>query len=151
LPVYGDGSHVRDWLYVEDHCTAIDAILRRGVPGEAYNVSARQCRKNLDVVKAICGTLDRLQPAANGLPHERLITFVKDRPAHDRRYALDPSKVMNDLNWRPQVSFEDGIERTVKWYLQNQAWVSEIVSGRYNLQRLGLLSSTTPSPSPPVI
>ncbi len=129
LPVYGDGSNVRDWLYVEDHCTAIAAVLERGVPGETYNIGGSAERANLDVVKAICALLDRLAPAAHR--HEKLIRFVSDRPGHDRRYAIDHSKLSRELGWGPRESFETGIEHTVRWYLEHMDWVRSVRSGDY--------------------
>ncbi|HEV2647057.1 MAG TPA: dTDP-glucose 4,6-dehydratase [Acidobacteriaceae bacterium] len=129
LPVYGDGQNVRDWLYVTDHCDAILTVLERGRLGETYNVGGLNEQKNLDVVKVLCGILDELSPA--GAPHERLITYVKDRPGHDRRYAIDCRKLQNELGWAPKESFATGIRKTVQWYLQNPAWVEKIVSGEY--------------------
>jgi dTDP-glucose 4,6-dehydratase len=129
LPVYGDGLNVRDWLYVEDHCSAIRCVLRKGSPGETYNIGGRSERRNLDVVRTICAVLDELRPAAR--PYGELIAFVPDRPGHDRRYAIDSSRVERELNWRPQTSFEEGIRRTIAWYLDNQDWVAAITSGSY--------------------
>ncbi len=137
LPVYGDGQNVRDWLYVGDHCSALRTVIKTGVPGQTYNVGGNCERKNLDIVKAICQTIDRLRP---GLPHspcESLITFVKDRPGHDRRYAIDSSKIQRELGWSPSISFEKGIELTVKWYLDNSAWCENVTSGKYRRERLG--------------
>ena len=122
LPVYGDGANVRDWLYVEDHCSAIDLVMRKGREGEVYNIGGHNERSNLDVVKII---LDKL-----GKP-ESLITFVKDRPGHDMRYAIDPSKIHGELGWLPATRFEDGIERTIQWYLDNEDWWKDIISGEY--------------------
>jgi dTDP-glucose 4,6-dehydratase len=129
LPVYGDGQNVRDWLYVADHCDAILTVLERGVLGETYNVGGLNEQKNLDVVKILCAILDELH--AEGAPHERLITYVKDRPGHDRRYAIDCRKLQSELGWAPKESFTTGIRKTVEWYLQNSAWVEKIVSGEY--------------------
>lgn len=122
LPVYGDGANVRDWLYVEDHCSAIDLIIRKGRAGEVYNVGGHNEKSNLDVVKIILKALGK---------SEELITFVKDRPGHDRRYAIDPTKIHNELGWLPQTKFEDGIVKTIEWYLANKDWWQEIISGEY--------------------
>jgi dTDP-glucose 4,6-dehydratase len=129
LPVYGDGQNVRDWLYVEDHCTALLAVLANGRPGETYNVGGLNEQKNLDVVNILCSILDDLRP--EGAPHNRLITYVKDRPGHDRRYAIDCTKLQRDLGWSPRESFHTGIRKTVQWYLDNAKWVEKIVSGEY--------------------
>jgi dTDP-glucose 4,6-dehydratase len=129
LPVYGDGQNVRDWLYVADHCDAILSVLENGVLGETYNVGGLNEQKNLDVVNILCGILDELHGA--GAPHNQLITYVKDRPGHDRRYAIDCRKLQNELGWAPKESFATGIRKTVEWYLQNSAWVEKIVSGEY--------------------
>ncbi len=122
LPVYGDGANVRDWLYVADHCEAIRAVLARGRAGETYNVGGGAERRNIDVVRGICALLDRLRPAA--ARHEQLIEFVKDRPGHDRRYAMDASKLRRSLGWAPRESFESGLEKTVNWYLENESWTA---------------------------
>ena len=122
LPVYGDGLNVRDWLYVEDHCRAIDLILQKGRVGEVYNVGGHNEMRNIDIVKLICKEL--------GKP-ERLITYVKDRKGHDRRYAIDPTKIHNELGWLPETKFADGIKKTIKWYLENQEWWENIVNGEY--------------------
>ncbi|RMG01838.1 MAG: dTDP-glucose 4,6-dehydratase [Planctomycetota bacterium] len=138
LPVYGDGKNVRDWLYVEDHCRALRTVLRRGKPGEAYNIGGNCEMQNIEVVKTICKLVDRLKP---GLPHspcESLITFVTDRPGHDRRYAIDASKIKAELGWEPQENFESGMERTVRWYLEHTEWVDRVTSGKYRRERLGL-------------
>jgi dTDP-glucose 4,6-dehydratase len=129
LPVYGDGLNVRDWLYVEDHCSAIRSVLHGGRPGQTYNIGGRSERRNLEVVRTICGVLDELRPAAR--PYADLITFVPDRPGHDRRYAIDSSRIERELGWRPQTSFEEGIRRTIAWYLDHQDWVAAITSGSY--------------------
>jgi dTDP-glucose 4,6-dehydratase len=131
LPVYGDGRNVRDWLYVGDHCRAIRAVLAHGRPGETYNVGGRSERANLDVVQSICRLLDELHPGSPVRPHEQLISFVKDRPGHDRRYAIDSGKIERELGWRPAESFESGLRKTVSWYLDNQAWVRSVTSGEY--------------------
>ena len=130
LPVYGDGQNIRDWLYVRDHCEAICRVLERGRPGETYNVGGKNEIANLDVVTTICRKLDELRPRAAGR-HEELITFVKDRPGHDRRYAIDPSKIEREIGWRPAESFASGIDKTVRWYLDNGAWVDGVRSGAY--------------------
>ncbi len=129
LPVYGDGKNIRDWLYVEDHCRGIDTVLRQGVPGETYNIGGCNEWTNIDIVKRICQTLDELRPGT--APREKLITYVKDRPGHDRRYAIDSGKLMHNLGWAPEHSFEDGIVKTVEWYLQNPDWLDRARSGEY--------------------
>jgi dTDP-glucose 4,6-dehydratase len=138
LPVYGDGSNVRDWLFVEDHARALRAVFERGTPGETYNVGGNAEQKNLDVVKAICSTLDRLRPRADGLPYDAQISFVTDRPGHDHRYAIDASKIRQDLGWEPTLTFEQGIAHTVDWYLNNETWWRAILGDRYDTNRLGL-------------
>ena len=129
LPIYGDGQNVRDWLYVADHCDAILTVLEKGSLGETYNVGGLNEQKNLDVVQVLCTILDELNP--EGAPHNRLIAYVKDRPGHDKRYAIDCSKLQNDLGWSPKESFQTGIRKTVRWYLDNAKWVEKIVSGEY--------------------
>ncbi len=131
LPVYGDGLNVRDWLYVGDHCAAIRRVLEAGVPGEVYNVGGKSEMRNIDVVKCICGILDELVAGSAHRPHETLITYVKDRPGHDQRYAIDTSKIERELGWTPEVAFDKGIRRTVQWYLDNAAWVQGVTSGEY--------------------
>ncbi|OYX03651.1 MAG: dTDP-glucose 4,6-dehydratase [Caulobacter vibrioides] len=138
LPVYGDGSNVRDWLFVDDHARALQAVFEGGAPGETYNVGGNAERKNIDVVRAICGILDTLRPRADGKAYAEQITYVTDRPGHDHRYAIDASKIRADLGWEPAVTFEQGIEQTVRWYLENQDWWQEILDGRYATQRLGV-------------
>ena len=137
LPVYGDGSNVRDWLYVEDHARALRAVFERGVPGETYNVGGNAERRNLEVVETICAALDRLQPKAHGRYADQ-IRFVTDRPGHDHRYAIDASKIRRELGWEPQETFERGIEKTVRWYLDHRDWWQDILDGRYTTERLGL-------------
>ncbi|MEM7707383.1 MAG: dTDP-glucose 4,6-dehydratase [Pseudomonadota bacterium] len=137
LPIYGDGQNVRDWLHVSDHCAAITAVLERGTPGEVYNVGGDAEMANLDVVETICAELDRRRPLESGQYRDQ-ITFVKDRPGHDRRYAIDASKLQNELGWAPALSFADGIRDTVAWYLDNEPWVNHIQDGSYQGQRLGL-------------
>jgi dTDP-glucose 4,6-dehydratase len=130
LPIYGDGSNVRDWLYVGDHCAAIRRALSAGVPGETYNIGGWNEMTNLDVVHTVCDLLDALSPRAAGSYREQ-ITYVKDRPGHDRRYAIDATKIERELGWRPAETFTSGIEKTVRWYLENAAWVSNVTSGAY--------------------
>jgi dTDP-glucose 4,6-dehydratase len=130
LPIYGDGLNVRDWLYVKDHCSAIRAVLARGRPGEVYNIGGWNERTNRQIVDAVCALLDELRPDPAG-PHRRLITFVTDRPGHDRRYAIDARKIERELGWRPVETFETGIRKTVQWYLDNQGWVERVQSGAY--------------------
>ncbi|MBX3701201.1 MAG: dTDP-glucose 4,6-dehydratase [Dokdonella sp.] len=137
LPVYGDGRNVRDWLYVGDHCSAIRRVLDIGRVGEVYNVGGDAERENIAVVKTICALLDERRPLADGRRRESLISYVKDRPGHDRRYAIDARKLKHDLGWRQAESFETGLARTVDWYLANQAWVTRVLDGSYRMQRLG--------------
>jgi dTDP-glucose 4,6-dehydratase len=131
LPIYGDGQQVRDWLYVKDHCSAIRTILEKGKLGETYNVGGWNEKANLDVVKTLCAILDELKPKLDGTKYESQITYVKDRPGHDRRYAIDATKLEKELDWKPQETFESGIRKTVEWYLNNQVWVDHVVSGEY--------------------
>jgi dTDP-glucose 4,6-dehydratase len=131
LPLYGDGKQVRDWLYVEDHCRAIVRVLQAGRPGETYNIGGWNEKTNLEVVKTICVILDEWRPRADRKPHAAQITFVRDRPGHDRRYAIDARKIEAELDWRPRESFETGIRKTVQWYLANQGWVDGVTSGAY--------------------
>ena len=138
LPVYGDGSNVRDWLFVEDHARALRTVFERGVPGETYNVGGNSERRNIDVVTAICASLDRLSPRADGRRYAEQIAFVADRPGHDHRYAIDAAKIRDALGWEPQVSFGQGIEHTVRWYLDNRGWWGDILAARYDTGRLGL-------------
>jgi dTDP-glucose 4,6-dehydratase len=138
LPVYGDGSNVRDWLYVEDHARALSLILAKGRPGQKYNVGGRNERTNLAVVEAICDTLDQLVPT--GAPRRRLISFVPDRPGHDRRYAIDAGKLERELGWRAEHDFERGLANTVRWYLDNQAWWEPLRTRVYAGERLGLIA-----------
>jgi dTDP-glucose 4,6-dehydratase len=131
LPIYGDGQQVRDWLYVEDHCRAIARVLEAGKVGETYNIGGWNEKPNLEVVNTLCAVLDELQPRADGKRYAEQITYVKDRPGHDRRYAIDARKIERDLGWKPQETFETGIRKTVRWYLVNQAWVEGVTSGAY--------------------
>ncbi len=137
MPVYGDGMNVRDWLYVEDHCDAVLTVAEKGTPGEVYNIGGNCEKTNIEVVKTLCSILDEQQP--DGAPHEKLIAFVKDRPGHDRRYAIDASKIKRDLGWEPKETFETGIRKTARWYLDNQDWVQRVLDGSYRLERLGAL------------
>ncbi len=131
LPVYGDGGNVRDWLFVEDHCSAIRAVLDRGRAGETYNIGGNSERKNLEVVTAICDLVDELRPDAALGPRRKLITFVADRPGHDRRYAIDASKISREIGWRPAEEFEGGLRKTVAWYLEHAAWIDNVRTGAY--------------------
>lgn len=137
LPVYGDGQQVRDWLFVEDHCTAIQRVLEAGTPGEVYNVGGDSEKPNIEVVETICKLLDEMAPDRGPTPHNSLITFVKDRPGHDRRYAIDASKIKNELGWKQGSNFESGLRKTVRWYLDNSEWVERVMSGAYRGERLG--------------
>ncbi|OWQ49205.1 dTDP-glucose 4,6-dehydratase [Roseateles noduli] len=130
LPVYGDGQQIRDWLYVTDHCSGIRAVLAGGTLGETYNIGGWNEQANIDIVKTVCALLDELRPDPAG-PYARLITYVKDRPGHDRRYAIDARKIERDLGWRPAETFETGIRKTVQWYLANEEWSSRVLSGAY--------------------
>ena len=131
LPVYGDGGNVRDWLFVADHCSAIRAVLERGSIGETYNIGGNSERRNIEVVEAVCDLVDELRPEGALGPRRRLITFVTDRPGHDRRYAIDASKISRELGWRPAENFEGGLRRTVAWYLENSSWVDGVRTGAY--------------------
>ncbi|TCS72893.1 dTDP-glucose 4,6-dehydratase [Sulfuritortus calidifontis] len=130
LPIYGDGLNVRDWLYVGDHCTAIRAVLARGRVGQTYNIGGWNEKPNIEIVKTVCDLLDELRPDPAG-PHARLLTYVQDRPGHDRRYAIDARKIERELGWRPAETFDTGIRKTVRWYLDNVAWVEHVASGEY--------------------
>ncbi len=131
LPIYGDGQQIRDWLYVKDHCSAIRCVLEAGRVGETYNVGGWNEKANLDVVHTLCAILDQLSPRTDGKSYKEQITFVTDRPGHDRRYAIDASKLERELGWKPAETFETGIRKTVEWYLTNQAWVANVTSGNY--------------------
>ena len=135
LPIYGDGSNVRDWLHVEDHCSAILEVLKQGRVGDTYCIGGSSERTNLQVIDAICRQLDKAHP--EGAPHENLKTFVKDRPGHDRRYAIDCTKIEKELGWTPKHGFEEGVAKTVDWYLSNLAWCENVTSGKYQRERLG--------------
>jgi dTDP-glucose 4,6-dehydratase len=138
IPIYGDGSNVRDWLYVEDHCRAISTVLERGRAGESYNIGGNNELTNLEVVRTICALLDRLVPNSPFVPHASLITFVEDRPGHDFRYAIEAGKIRRELGWAPKETFETALEKTLFWYLENQQWCEHVVSGAYRGERLGL-------------
>ena len=131
IPVYGDGRNVRDWLFVEDHCRAIRTVLSHGTPGETYNIGGRNEKFNIDVVRTICTILDQLRSRDSVVPHEKLITYVTDRPGHDRRYAIDASKLERELGWKPRETFETGMRKTIEWYLAHEAWIAEVTSGSY--------------------
>ncbi len=131
LPIYGDGQNIRDWLFVQDHCSAIAAVLEKGKVGEVYNVGGNYEKTNLEIVHTVCAILDELVPDSPYRPHNELITYVKDRPGHDRRYAIDPSKIASEIGWQPAETFESGIRKTVTWYLENRAWVDNIANGSY--------------------
>ena len=131
LPVYGDGRHIRDWLYVGDHCSALRSVLADGRPGETYNIGGHNEMSNLDVVNSVCALLDGLHDESPVTPYPDLIRFVEDRPGHDRRYAIDAGKIEREIGWVPKETFETGLEKTVRWYLDNEEWVSDVKSGRY--------------------
>jgi dTDP-glucose 4,6-dehydratase len=138
LPVYGAGDNVRDWLYVEDHARALRAVLAEGRPGQTYNIGGHNEKTNLEVIHALCGLLDELCPESPHAPHAALIAFVRDRPGHDRRYAIDAGKVGRELGWRPREDFASGLRKTVRWYLENADWCDRVRSGAYQGERLGL-------------
>lgn len=140
LPVYGNGQQIRDWLFVEDHARALYKVVTEGVVGETYNIGGHNEKQNIDVVKTICKILDELKPQANGQTYETLITFVKDRPGHDLRYAIDATKIQNELGWTPTETFETGIRKTVQWYLNNLDWCHRVQDGSYQRERLGVNS-----------
>ena len=137
LPVYGDGGQIRDWLFVEDHAKALYLVVTQGKIGESYNIGGFNERKNIEVVESICSLLDELRPQST--PYANLISFVKDRPGHDKRYAIDASKIKHELGWQPEHSFETGMRKTVQWYLDNTSWWQNILNGQYQLQRLGVI------------
>ncbi|WP_374348151.1 dTDP-glucose 4,6-dehydratase [Thermomonas sp.] len=140
LPVYGDGKQVRDWLFVSDHCEAIRTVLAAGRVGETYNVGGNAEKQNIEVVNAICALLDQRCPREDGQPRASQITYVTDRPGHDRRYAIDASKLRDELGWEPKYSFERGIAQTVDWYLDNQDWVNRVLDGSYRMERIGVVA-----------
>jgi len=137
LPVYGTGQNIRDWLFVDDHCSAIKAVYENGIIGETYNIGGNNEIKNIDIVNTICTILDDLQPSDNGKSYSELITFVKDRPGHDFRYAIDSTKIQKSLGWKPKESFSTGIKKTIQWYLENESWWRSIQEKKYNQHRLG--------------
>ena len=139
LPVYGDGMQVRDWLYVADHCRAIQTVLQQGKPGETYNIGGHNEMPNIRIVHTICSLLDELRPRADGKAYAEQITYVADRPGHDRRYAIDAGKIARELGWLPQETFDSGIRKTVEWYLDNAAWCERVSSGKYRQERLGTI------------
>jgi dTDP-glucose 4,6-dehydratase len=141
LPIYGKGENVRDWLFVEDHARALITVVRQGRVGEVYNIGGGAERRNIDVVKGVCALLDRMAPSASGRPHAEQIAFVADRPGHDLRYAIDASKIASELGWKPVENFESGLEKTVRWYLDNRGWWERILSGAYRAERLGLVTA----------
>ncbi|MBT3368952.1 MAG: NAD-dependent epimerase/dehydratase family protein, partial [Nitrospina sp.] len=138
LPVYGKGHNIRDWLYVEDHCDAVYTVLQHGEIGETYNVGGNNEIRNIDIVKTICAILDEMRPSPNGKSYGNLISFVKDRPGHDFRYAIDASKIKTELGWTPKETFESGIKQTIEWYIENESWWRKIQDKTYNQERLGL-------------
>lgn len=138
LPIYGAGNQIRDWLFVEDHARALYQVVTQGTVGETYNIGGHNEKQNIEVVKTICRILDQLRPQNNAQPYENLITFVKDRPGHDLRYAIDASKIENELGWKPQETFETGIRKTVEWYLNNLEWCRHVQDGSYQRERLGV-------------
>ena len=148
LPLYGDGGNIRDWLFVEDHCRALVAALEHGAPGEVYNIGANCERTNLEIVCMVCRIIDKLCPRLAHRPCESLITFVGDRPGHDRRYALDSGKARRDLNWQPRHDLSSALRLTVEWYLNNSVWVDRVTSGINRRQRLGLATATTQQDDP---
>lgn len=139
LPIYGDGMNVRDWLYVEDHCSAILLVLEKGKIGETYNIGGHNEKSNLEIVHRICDLLDKARPKDKGKSYRDQITYVKDRPGHDRRYAIDATKIKNELGWEPAETFESGIEKTIQWYLNNSEWCLHVCDGSYRGERLGLM------------
>ena len=141
LPVYGDGKQIRDWLFVEDHCRAILRVLDKGEIGQVYNIGGHNEKTNLEVVHTLCNILDEMVPDSPHRPYKNLIQFVEDRPGHDRRYAIDASKIQSQLGWEPQESFETGLRKTVAWYLDNKEWTNRVMSGAYRGERLGLEKS----------
>ena len=140
LPIYGKGENIRDWLYVEDHCKAIDLILQNGNIGETYNVGGSNEIRNIKIVESICSILDKLRPADSGESYRELITYVKDRPGHDYRYSIDSTRIKNELNWEPKESFDTGLIKTIKWYLKNDLWWKKIQNHVYKQERLGVSS-----------
>jgi dTDP-glucose 4,6-dehydratase len=149
LPIYGDGLNVRDWLYVDDHCRAIETVVAAGRVGEVYNIGGNCERTNRAIVEAICGLMDELRPELPHRPCRSLVTFVADRPGHDRRYAIDCSKIGRELGWRPMMNFETGLRETIGWYLDNPVWVERVTSGSYRGERLGVVPGAAAGNSHP--
>lgn len=145
IPVYGKGENIRDWLYVDDHCQALIDVVTGGKVGETYNIGGNNEQTNLDLVSTLCELLDELRPCSSGKPHSDKITFVTDRPGHDLRYAIDASKIATELNWKPQETFQSGFRKTAQWYLENESWWQNILSGEYQLERQGLSTDTATS------
>jgi dTDP-glucose 4,6-dehydratase len=141
LPIYGTGENIRDWLYVTDHCKAIFAVLEKGQIGETYNIGGNCEKQNVEIVNEICEIMDDMNPRADGISYKEQITYVKDRPGHDLRYAIDSSKVSNQLNWKPDESFDSGIRKTIEWYITNKNWWMEIQKKKYEQERLGVIKS----------
>ncbi|HFD12891.1 MAG TPA: dTDP-glucose 4,6-dehydratase [Crenotrichaceae bacterium] len=139
LPIYGKGDNVRDWLFVEDHCEALETVLNQGKPGQVYNVGGNNEMSNLELVKILCGLLDEMLPDSPHCPHHQLIEFVTDRPGHDMRYAIDASKISNELNWQPKHNFQQGLRKTVRWYLDHQSWCETVLADEYAGERLGVV------------
>ena len=131
IPVYGDGQNVRDWLFVDDHCAAIRLVLAEGAAGETYNIGGKNEKRNIEIATTICSILDELRPNDPVMPHRELITYVRDRPGHDRRYAIDAGKIERELGWRPRETFESGIRKTIQWYLANEDWIQGVTTGSY--------------------
>lgn len=142
LPIYGDGQNIRDWLYVKDHCRALLTVLEKGKPGETYNIGGNAEKTNIEIVETICTILDEVRPREDDKSYREQITFVKDRPGHDRRYAIDATKIWKELDWKPEETFDTGIKKTVQWYLDNQWWVDRVTRGKYRMERLGLMEKT---------
>ena len=140
LPVYGKGENIRDWLYVEDHCSALDLVLQNGKVGNTYNIGGSCEIKNIDIVKSICSIMDELKPLESLKKYSSLIRFVKDRPGHDFRYAIDSSKIQRELNWKPKERFQSGIKKTIEWYYKNESWWRDIQANKYNQERLGIIN-----------
>jgi len=138
IPIYGKGDNIRDWLYVGDHCSAIQTVFEKGTSGQTYNIGGNNEQTNLDLVKQLCHSLDQIRPRDDGKSYEEQITFVEDRPGHDQRYAIDASKIKDELGWEPKENSETGFQQTIQWYLDNQDWWDSILSGDYQLERLGL-------------
>jgi dTDP-glucose 4,6-dehydratase len=138
IPVYGKGINVRDWIYVEDHINGLLTVIEKGTPGETYLIGTRNEQKNIDLIRMICSLMDELVSEPAVIKHESLIEFVTDRPGHDLRYAIDPTKMEAELGWKAEYTFEQGLRNTVKWYLENQSWYEQILNGSYRLERLGL-------------